>query len=156
MDALELLLSVGMGLLVGIGIFLIFSYVLNGLFYSKLAQEHSIGNAWMAWVPWVNTYYHGKVAGDITNDPKYTQQYTISFIAYLVSSFINSEFWLLNLLVLVITIVYLVLTIKGIQKIYSIYIPNSATLLAVLSIVPFVQIVVMIYLLATKIGKTYK
>jgi hypothetical protein len=51
MDALELLLSIGAGLLIGIGIFLIFSYILNGLFYSKVAKEHGVQNTWMAWVP---------------------------------------------------------------------------------------------------------
>lgn len=156
MDALELLLSIGAGLLIGIGIFLIFSYILNGLFYSKVAKEHGVQNTWMAWVPWVNTYYHGKVAGDMTNDAKYTQYYTISYIAYLVISMISSDSFLLSILTLAISICFLVLTIMGIQKIYKFYIPNSATLLAVLSIIPFVQIVVMIYLLATKIGKTYR
>ena len=59
MEGLELLLSFGLGLLAVIGIFLIFSYILNGLFYSKVAKEHGVPNTWMAWVPWVNTYYHG-------------------------------------------------------------------------------------------------
>ena len=156
MEGLELLLSFGLGLLAVIGIFLIFSYILNGLFYSKVAKEHGVPNTWMAWVPWVNTYYHGKVAGDMTSDAKYTQYYTIAFIAYLVTSFINTDFWLINLVVLAVSICFLVLTIMGIQKIYKYYIPNSATLLAVLSVIPFVQIIVMIYLLVAKIGKTYR
>ena len=147
MDALELLLSIGAGLLIGIGIFLIFFFY-NHLLFLKIYLN----------LPhlFLLVYFLFVVAGDMTSDAKYTQYYTISYIAYLVISMISSDSFLLSILTLAISICFLVLTIMGIQKIYKFYIPNSATLLAVLSIIPFVQIVVMIYLLATKIGKTYR
>ncbi len=131
------------------------SYIVNGLFLMGIAKEHNIENPWMAWVPVLNSYYFGKVAGSITNDNNYVKNYLISFIAYIVLVTITgaTESAILGLLMGIAAIAFIVFYFIGLNKIYKVYVPQSATVFTVLSIITIVQFVLMIYLLTSKIGK---
>lgn len=55
------ILILGVALIVGIA-----EYILQGMGLYKLAQAQGIESPWMAFVPWLRTYLHGKVAGTIS------------------------------------------------------------------------------------------
>ena len=64
-------------LILGIGLI---SYVLSSLAYYKIAKRRNIENAWLAWIPFGNSWIMGRVANEYDNRNGYNRKWHIALL----------------------------------------------------------------------------
>jgi len=63
-EYVNLSLSIWMCMLIGAGVLYLVCLILGGIGLQRIAKTLNIKGAWMAYVPFLNTYFTGKIAGE--------------------------------------------------------------------------------------------
>jgi len=127
-----------------------FEYVCKSLFLYKIADANKLKNKWMAWVPILQEFYIGEVAGELNGDKKFTEQYTIAmisgFLLYAGTLFFEMHY------IISLTGILLILIFEMIAfyKIFKRCIPDLAVLFTILIIINPVSSIIEIIFICNK------
>lgn len=114
-------------------ILVIVLYVLAALGMQAMARKLGIENPWIAWIPVVNVYTLGKIAGDqVTIFNKVISKLGVVLLVGGICIGIISFIPIIGLLA---GIAYAVIYFVALYKVYRIFAENSATLYLVFSII---------------------